>query len=116
VASMNFEFLKSITLNDVKSLYTEADWKEKWLFGWPDPILLRLEIFFRSPTDKQSAAASLYISVWILENDNSKDNKSNDWELNHSLQVAIVRRDAAKLAKFLDATAAVELSKATEMT
>jgi hypothetical protein len=70
VASMNFEFLKSITLNDVKSLYTEADWKEKWLFGWPDPILLRLEIFFRSPTDKQSAAASLYISVWILENDN----------------------------------------------
>ena len=84
---MNFEFLKMATLNEVRSLYTAADWNSKWLFGWPNPLFLWSKIVFPPPTDKQFAAMNLYASVCNLENlKDRKSNKRADWELNYSLQ------------------------------
>ena len=60
---------------------------------------------------------NLYASVCSLENlQNSKSDKSTDWELNCSLQRVLVRRDLGKFAKFLDATTAAKLYKVTELT
>lgn len=114
---MNFDFLKMTTLNELRSLYTEADWNSKWLFGWPTPLFLWSKMVVPLPSDKQFSAMNLYASVCSLENlNNIKNDKIACFELNYSLRRVIVRRDLGKFAKFLDATTAAELYKATEIT
>lgn len=110
---MNLDYVITVTLKIVSTLFTEEKWNKLCEFGSPNPTILYMSALLQPRSPKQAAALALFMTADDFKRHMRKD-KDNQWELVYSLINLKFKQRVREFGAHLEPMDAVEFHKIIE--